>query len=440
MTMKHETKKLQAKTVPQIIASIPADTKDKVVFDEDLPGFGLRIQRGKKGLHASWIIQYRIHDGRSRRMTIANASLPAAEARKSAARELAKVKIGSDPQGEKKAKRQSGSHVFLAVAKGFIADKELPQPPKQPKLSKTYWRPSSAKQYRHILFVCCQPLHGFDISAIKRGELSSVLRRIEEQRGLRMASLTRNRLMTLFKWAMGEGLTEINPVPSTREIKYDVERERVLSDDELVRIWRACSMPENFPRGGNFGRVVKLLILLGSRRKEITGMKWGELDFDDPKNPTWTLPAERSKNHRAHTLALPPAALTILNEIARERWNGKTWAPDEYVFSTFGSMNVSRPQDTLFEQSGTKGWWLHDLRRTVATGMGNLGIAPHVIECALNHVSGFRRGVGGKYNKSIYEDEMNQALILWSEYVLALVEGRAKPRAPGKVIQWRRTA
>ena len=95
---------------------------------------------------------------------------------------------------------------------------------------------------------------------------------------------------------------------------------------------------------------------------------------------------------------------------------------------------VSRPQEALFKWSGTKDWWLHDLRKTCATGMGHLGIAPHVIECVLNHVSGFRRGVAGKYNRSVYEPEMKQALIRWSEHVLALVEGRKKPRAPGKVI------
>jgi integrase len=433
--MEFRTKaKLQAKTIREIIASVPPHVKDTFVWDEDLPGFGLRIQRGKKGLRATWIIQYRTHAGRSRRMKIGDEALPAHEARKSAARELAKAKTGSDPQGEKVAKRQSGLHLFKAVAEGFIAEKEMPKPPKQPKPGKRYWRPSSARQYRNILLVICKPLHGFDISAIKRGEISSVLRRAEAERGVRTASLVRNRLMTLFGWAMGEGFTEINPVLSTRQIEYNAERKRVLSDEEITKVWRACSAPENFPRGGHFGRVVKLLILLGARHIEITGMKWSELkNLDDPKNATWTLPAERSKNRREHTLSLPPAALTILNEIAHERWNGTTWAPDEYVFSSFGRMNVSRPQQTLFEQSGTKGWWLHDLRRTCGTGMANLGIQPHVIECVLNHVSGFRRGVAGKYNLSPYEREMKQALTLWSEHVLALAEGR-----PDKVVPIRK--
>jgi integrase len=423
--------KLQTRTIPQIIGNAPPGTTDTVVWDEDLPGFGLRIQRGKKrGLHATWIIQYRTHAGRSRRMTIGDEALPAADARKLAARELAKAKTGGDPQGEKAAKRHAGSHVFKAVAEDFIADKELPKPPKQPKPGKKYWRPSSARQYRHILLVCCKPLLGFDINAIKGRDISTTLRRIEDERGVRMAALVRNRLMTLFIWAMGEGFTETNPVLNTRKVEYTGKRERVLSDDELAKIWRACSDPENFPFGGNFGCVVKLLILLGARRKEITGMRWGELNLDNPKNPTWTLPAERAKNGREHTLPLPPVAVTILNEIERERWNGTTWAADEYVFSTFGEMNTDRPKEKLYEQSGTKGWWLHDLRKTCATGMANLGIQPHAIECVLNHVSGFRRGVAGLYNLSNYASEMKTALIRWSDHVLALAEGRTEKVVP----------
>lgn len=431
--------KLQAKTIPHIIAEIPSTANDTVVWDDDLPGFGFRVQRGKKGLRATWVIQYRTHAGRSRRMTIGDEALPAVEARRLAARELAKAKTGGDPQGAKVAARQGGSHVFKAVAENFIADKALPEPPQQPKPGKKYWRPTSAKQYRHILLVCCKPLHAFDINAIKRGEISTVLRRVEDERGVRMASLVRNRLMTLFVWAMGEGLTETNPVMGTRKIEYNVKRERILSDDELIRVWRACSAPENFPRGGIFGRVIKLLILLGTRRKEITGMKWGELNLDS-NDPTWTLPKERSKNHRKHTLPLSPTALDILNEISHERWNGTTWAPDAYVFSSFGEMNVHRPQQALFKQSDTSDWWLHDLRKTCATGMGRLGIAPHVIECVLNHISGFRHGVAGKYNFAEYDPEVKKALLLWHEHVLALVEGRVKPRKPAEVVPLARSA
>ena len=427
------TWKIQTKTFPQILASIPPKVKDIVIWDEDLHGFGLRIQRGKKGRRANYVIQYRTDTGRSRRMTIANEALPAQEARKLAARKLANAKTGDDPQGEKVAKRYKGSHVFKAVAESFIADKELPKPPSKPKPGKKYWRPSTAKQYRHILLTCCQPLHGFDIGDITRGEISLVLRRVEDKRGVRMAALTRNRLMTLFIWAMGEGLTETNPVIGARKVEYSGTRERILSDDELVRIWRACE-PENFPHGGNFGRVIQMLILTGARRSEVTGMKRDEVK---PEDGIWILPGERSKNHRKHTIPLSPPAHGILKELLeRKRWNGKTWTSDRFVFSSFGTMNVQRTRDALYERSGTNDWWLHDIRKTVATGMGNLSIAPHVISCVLNHVSVFRMdvqgmtvnvqgprtGITGKYNLSPYFRDMQQALDRWAEHVMSLVE------------------
>jgi len=430
------TWKIQTKTIPQIIASVLPDRNDVVVWDEDLHGFGLRIQRGKKGLRAKYVIQYRNDAGRGRRFTFSDGALPAKEARKRAVRLLANAKSGGDPQGDKVAKRQKGSHVFISVAESFIADKELPKPPNKPKPGKKYWRPSSAKQYRHILLTCCQPLHGFDIGDIKRGEISLVLRRVEDQRGVRMAALTRNRLMTLFIWAMGEGRAETNPVIGARKVEYTGKRERVLSDDELVRIWRACE-PENFPHGGNFGRVIQMLILTGARRSEVTGMKRDEVKLEDG---IWILPGERAKNHRKHTIPLSPPAHGILKELLeRKRWNGKTWTSDRFVFSSFGTMNVQRTRDALYERSGTSDWWLHDIRKTVATGMGNLGIPPHVISCVLNHVSVFRMdvqgmtvnvqgprtGITGKYNLSPYFREMKQALDRWAEHVMALVEDRA---------------
>jgi integrase len=69
-------------------------------------------------------------------------------------------------------------------------------------------------------------------------------------------------------------------------------------------------------------------------------------------------------------------------------------------------------------------WVAHDLRRTVATRMADLGVQPHVIEAALNHVSGHKAGVAGIYNRSLYSAEKAAALALWAEHVTAVVEDR----------------
>jgi integrase len=400
--------KLNSKSVAHI--TLPPGRNDLIFWDDELPNFGLRLWRFRERIRATWVIQYRTDSGIRRRLTIAPGSLAPHTARELAVKELAKARVGGDPRGEKVKKRLRGSKIFLKVVEDFIDDRT-------PK-----WRPKTLRQYKHILLVCWQPLHSMELTAVTRADIATVLRRIERERGVRAASLARARLNTLYIWAMGEGLVEINPVTNTRKVEYTGKRERVLSDEEIKKIWQACSDPDNFPKGGNFGRVVKLIILLGARHGEITGMQWRELDL---KQGIWVLPAARSKNKREHTLPLSPAALAIFGEVTRERFNGRTHAADEYVFSSWGSMNVDRPRNRIYEQSGTKDWWLHDLRRTVATGMGNLGIQPHVVECVMNHVSGFRGGVAGTYNKSTYEREMTEALRRWSEHITGLVGGPA---------------
>ena len=103
---------------------------------------------------------------------------------------------------------------------------------------------------------------------------------------------------------LGDGA---NPVDGSHRPDGPAARDRVLSNDELVAIWRACG-------DDDYGGIVRLLILLGSRRQEIGGMRWSELDLDAG---TWALPAARAKNNRAHTITLPPAALDIIWAVLR---------------------------------------------------------------------------------------------------------------------------
>jgi integrase len=185
----------------------------------------------------------------------------------------------------------------------------------------------------------------------------------------------------------------------------------VLSNAELVAIWNACG--DDTP-----GRTIRLLILLGSRRQEVGGMRWSELDLD---GGTWTLPAERSKNRRPHSITLPAPALDIIKSVPR---SSRDHLFGDRAGSGFtGWSNAKQELDRRL--AGTvKPWRVHDVRRTVATGMADLGIEPHHIEACLNHFGGHRRGVAGVYNRSSYDRAVAAALARWSEHVLALVEGR----------------
>src|SRR5262249_28584218 len=132
----------------------------------------------------------------------------------------------------------------------------------------------------------------------------------------------------------------------------------------------------------------------------------------------WTIPAERTKNGRAHKLPLLPMAASIIASVPR-------MVSRQQLFGTRGTGfgGWSRCRADLDKRCGVTDWRLHDIRRTVATRMADLGVLPHVIEAALNHYSGHRAGVAGVYNKSPYESEVRAALALWEDRVRSLAAG-----------------
>jgi integrase len=210
---------------------------------------------------------------------------------------------------------------------------------------------------------------------------------------------------------MREGLCEANPVIATNDPAAGTKpRDRVLSDSELKTIWAACDDSDDF------GRIVRLLILTGARRQEIGGLKWDEIDFE---TGMLALPATRTKNHRAHELALPAAALEILRSTPHRR---------DYVFGDVGPGFTSWSNATEALKRGISAplppWRLHDIRRSTATHMAEIGVAPHIVEAILNHVSGHKGGIAGIYNKATYAEQTRIALAKWADHVEALITGK----------------
>jgi integrase len=200
-------------------------------------------------------------------------------------------------------------------------------------------------------------------------------------------------------------------------------RDRVLTDTELVAIWNAC-------REDDYGHIVRLLMLSGQRRNEVGGMSWSELNLEQE---TWCIPGARTKNKRAHTIALPHGALAIIAKAER-------LANKDHLFGTgrdgFGGWSRAKAAlDRRIDKArGTMAaWTIHDLRRTVATGMADLGVLPHVIEAALNHISGHKAGVAGVYNRSSYERETRAALARWADHLRSVVEGGKRKIVPFEV-------
>jgi integrase len=161
-----------------------------------------------------------------------------------------------------------------------------------------------------------------------------------------------------------------------------------------------------------------LLILTGCRRQEIGGMFWSELDVE---RGTWTLPKERSKNGRAHTLPLPAMAWSVINAVPRIASRDHLFGVRAGSGFTAWAANKTALDQRLGDTVAP--FILHDIRRSVATRMADVGVQPHIVEQILNHQSGHKAGPAGIYNRSSYEREVRIALALWADHVRTLITG-----------------
>ncbi|MGL4438275.1 MAG: tyrosine-type recombinase/integrase [Bosea sp. (in: a-proteobacteria)] len=380
---------------------LPAGKSEAIVFDDDLPGFGLRIRAGGK---RSWIVQYRVGT-KQRRVSLGSVgALGAEEARKEARNALAKVQLGADPQTEKRQARAKASATFGASVETFLGRPDF-----------THLAAKTRQDMSRYLRIVAKRLHEIGLDNVKRRDIAALLADVGNQRGAPTANRTRAALSSFWSWAMGAGIAQENPVIGTNKAEGDAQRERVLAPDELRAIWQASE--EN-----DFGHIVRLLILTGQRREEIGSAKWSEISSD---GRTLALPSLRTKNGRPHDVPLARQAQAIVSALTRgdrthlfgdrdtgfQGWSNSKARLDERAKLGAGQGAFAEP------------WRLHDLRRTAATMMAEIGVQPHIIEAVLNHVSGHKAGVAGIYNRAAYAAEKRQALDLWAEYVAALVAG-----------------
>jgi integrase len=394
--------KLDARTIAGLALARGKD--EEFCWDTELEGYGLRLRRRSDGsLRRSWVAQYRTN-GHTRRINLGTVEkVVPAQAREAARKILARVALGHDPQAEKEAKRRQAAHTVRSAIDTYLDTKQ------------GVLRPASFRVTRlYLVGSYFHPLHPLAVSAVTRADVATCIRTIARKHSGSTAAAARRALSAFFAWAIADGLlgNGANPVDGSHRPDDPKPRDRVLSDAELVAVWNACD------GGTDFERIIRLLILLGSRRAEVGGMCWSELDFD---LGAWMLPKERSKNGRGHTVPLSPAALALIKAVPR--------TTRDHLFGDRAGAGFTGWYGAKAELdrrlAGTvKAWRIHDLRRSVATKMADIGVEPHHVEAALNHFSGHRRGVAGIYNRSSYERAVKAALARWEDHVLGLAEGR----------------
>jgi integrase len=379
--------------------AVPPGKSEAVFFDDDIPGFGIRIWASGT---RSWVFQYRVGAKQYRQSLGSAKAVSATVARVNAGKLYARVKLGENPQTERQARQARNALTFAAAVEAYLEAK-------QPE-----WRQATTKVTRlYLTGSYFQPLRPMPLAEIGHPDIAARVSAITRNHSSHTASAARRAVSGLFKWTTEEGWTTTNPVVGTRKPTEVAPRERVLALPELVAIWCACS------GDSDHDRIIRLLTLLGSRRQEVGGMRWSEFDFDAG---TWTLPKERAKNGREHTIMLPPTALAIIRSAPRGDRDRLFGDRSDTGFTLW--TQAKRELDRRLGDT-VKPWRIHDLRRSVATHMaGEVGIEPHIIEAVLNHYSGHRRGVAGVYNRSSYKRAVGAALARWSEHVIALVEGQ----------------
>ena len=372
----------------------PDGKDDAIIWDPSLPGFGIRFRSVGGRVSKTWTCQYRV-GGQQRRESLGDIrKISQADARRIARQRFAKVELGIDPGAEKAAKAKAQ----LTLAK--VADKYLNA--KQDTL-----RPATYTQAKYHFETLWKPIADRPMDDVGRAEVAARLQEIIKGHGRVAAARARGNLSALFTWAAKEGLSEANPVALTNDPSEGIRpRERVLSDDELFAIWNSC-------REDDFDLIVKLLALTGCRREEVGRLKWSEVNLD---SGLMTIPGARTKNGRTLELPLPSLALNVLRMAkpgeGRECVFGRR-GDSGFAGWAWGKLNLDH-RITSNEGKALPHWTLHDLRRTMRTGLGRLDVPPHVAELCINHVKG---GIQAVYDKYTYQPQIKDALERWANHV-----------------------
>lgn len=387
---------MKRRLTPKTIEALPpAVNKRYEVHDQLLPGLHVRVSAtGRKVFGISRRI-----NGRMKRIRIgAYPIVSLADARDKARDILRDIELGQYDEASSSVAEPALRSTLGDIIPDFIE--------KHAKRHTKEWKGTERVLMR------MNKLHPMRIDTIKRADVIKELERlISDIKGKGGKGTRANRglaaIKKLYSWCIDQGIVEISPVAGLKPRIKEIARDRVLSDDELIAIYGAGAS-EGFP----FEHFLKLLILTGQRRGEVAGMRWSELDLD---KGIWTLPAKRAKNATSHIVPLAPLAIFILKSVPR-------FQGSDLVFTTTGDTPISgfgrlKERLDVAVSLDAEDWRFHDLRRTMATNMAMLRVAPHIIEAVLNHKTGIVSGVAATYNRHAYLDEKREALELWAKKV-----------------------
>jgi integrase len=355
-----------------------------------LPGLYLIVQpTGVK----SWAVRYRVGD-RTRKLTLPGRYpiLSLAKAREGARTALESVTVGQDPAEAKQAGTPADDTLAAYIALYREKHASTVRPGTAANINRELEHMQDAWPGRSLRSISKKDVIAFIDKAMKRGPSAGVT-------AWKVAK-------AFFAWCEAREDDYASPSRSIRKPAKERSRDRVLDDAELKLTWGAADVA-----GGAAGALVKLLILSGARRNEVTELCRSEITGDAIE-----LPGERTKNGLAHTIPITPMIRRVLETLPG---SGK------FILNgtdrPFGDHSGAKEKVT----PAIRPWTLHDLRRSFASGLQRLGVAPHVVELALNHRSGTFSGVAGIYQRHRYAKEVREAFELWSQHIATLTDKKA---------------
>ncbi|SUS05179.1 conserved hypothetical protein [uncultured Defluviicoccus sp.] len=349
----------------------------------------------------SWAVRYRIN-GKPTKDTIGRyPEIGLADARELARDRMATVAKGVDPRAEREAKRvaqqEALANTVAATAADFVQLHCMRH--------NRGWKEQERVLQRDIL-----PRFGdLPLDAVRRRDVARMVDEFGDRP--QAARVVLAVLRKMFNWAIERGRVEVNPCTVIKGPRIQ-RRDRVLSDDELRRVWQAAEQA-----GYPFGPFVQVLLLTGCRRGEIADLRWEEIQAD-----VITIPAVRYKTGRPHVVPLSRLAFAVLKPVPRLKG-------EERVFPGRGGVPLSGFSKRLkaLTAAAEVPFALHDLRRTVRTGLSRLRVPFEVAERVLGHV---QSGVSAHYDHYAYLSEKREALEAWARHVESLI----RP-APANVVK-----
>lgn len=386
------------KLTKSAIDPLPSSAKEVIWWDTELKGFGLKVTPAGRKV---FLVQYRPAGDRRnpRKYTIGEyGQVTPHQARVEAQRVLAERAAGRDPQAEKQAeKRRIASEQVEDLVAEFLA-RHAAQNRTASETARIFHREVLPHWGRRML------------QEIGKRDVVALLDRVRGRGAPVMANRVLAAIRKFFNWCISRGLLEVSPCAGAGTPTREKARHRTLSDDELKAVLTAAK-----EIGHPFGSIVQMLALTAQRRDEVGRLTWDQLD---PEQAIWVMPPEHAKNGKPHIVHLSQPVLDLIQSTPRL---------GELVFSGDGTtlfQGFSKSKARLDRLSGVSDWTLHDLRRTVVSGMARLGIAPHVADKILNHQSGTISGVAAVYQRHEFLNERGEALIVWGSFVASLEQPR----------------